>query len=534
MKRKPIARHRLLHLFRHALSPLTLTLLLLLVFPPATGRAEPAGEKSPAAAVVWFSGEGMFDAGMNLSRAVEDWVESLGYAGLNGPAVSGLSWTRLLLSAVLMLLVALVAWFVLHLILRRAGRINSAEKQSALALLLTAARKPVALFLWIYGGYFALVPLIATRTPRPDAMRPFGGVIAAAGSLAFFWLLFRLITAMEKRLGQWAQESRSLLAALVPFIGNSLRVLIPLLATFLLVPLLDLPPATDHFVKTALGMSLIGSIGYILIAFISALERAILRGQSLQAADNLSARKIYTQVSVLKRIAATIIAVITVGCMLMLFEPVRQLGTSILASAGIAGIIIGLAAQKTLGNLIAGIQIALTQPMRIDDVVVVEGEWGRIEEITLTYVVVQIWDLRRLVVPITYFTEKPFQNWTRKSSRVLGAVMLYVDYTVPVETIRAELRRIVERSSLWDRQVCALQVTGTSERTIELRALVSAEDAPKTFDLRCEIREKLVAFLRDHHPESLPKFRAQLDGGRPALGDLGDLRESAEAWKAGN
>jgi small-conductance mechanosensitive channel len=194
----------------------------------------------------------------------------------------------------------------------------------------------------------------------------------------------------------------------------------------------------------------------------------------------------------------------------MTFEKVRQLGATLLASAGIVGIIVGIAAQKSIATLFAGIQLAITQPMRIDDVVIVENEWGRIEEITLTYVVVRIWDLRRLIVPITYFLEKPFQNWTRISADILGTVFLYVDYTVPVEAVRTELRRILESSPLWDGQVCVLQVTNATERTVELRALMSAADSSSGWGLRCEVREKLIEFIRQNYPEGLPKVRAEL------------------------
>ncbi|MDH3556239.1 MAG: mechanosensitive ion channel family protein, partial [Deltaproteobacteria bacterium] len=178
--------------------------------------------------------------------------------------------------------------------------------------------------------------------------------------------------------------------------------------------------------------------------------------------------------------------------------------------AGIVGIIVGLAAQKSISTLFAGIQMAITQPIRIDDVVIVENEWGRIEEITLTYVVVRIWDLRRLIVPITYFLEKPFQNWTRISAEILGTVFLYVDYTVPVEAVRTELRRILENSPLWDGQICLLQVTNATERTTELRAIISATDASNAWELRCEVREKLIGFIRQNYPDGLPKVRAEL------------------------
>jgi small-conductance mechanosensitive channel len=233
----------------------------------------------------------------------------------------------------------------------------------------------------------------------------------------------------------------------------------------------------------------------------------VLQQYRLDVADNLEARKIHTQVRVLKRAAVVIVGIVTLASVLMIFEPVRQLGTSILASAGIAGIIVGLAAQRSIATLLAGFQIAITQPIRIDDVVIVEGEWGQVEDITLTYVVVRIWDLRRLVVPITYFIERPFQNWTRRSSDILGSVFLQVDYTVPVQEIREELDRILKASSRWDGKVNVLQVTEVRERTLELRALASAKDASLAWDLRCEVREKLIDFIRERHPGCLPQVR---------------------------
>jgi small-conductance mechanosensitive channel len=193
--------------------------------------------------------------------------------------------------------------------------------------------------------------------------------------------------------------------------------------------------------------------------------------------------------------------------MLMVFDSVRHFGTALIASAGLAGIIVGFAAQKSIATLLAGFQIAFTQPIRIDDVVIVESEWGQIEEITLTYVVVRLWDLRRLVLPITYFIEKPFQNWTRTSSDLIGSVFLYVDYHVPLAPLRQELQRILDQHPLWDRKVVVLQVTDTKQHTVELRALVSAKDAGTAWDLRCDVREQLITYLQREHPESLPRLR---------------------------
>lgn len=259
-----------------------------------------------------------------------------------------------------------------------------------------------------------------------------------------------------------------------------------------------------------LSIVLIGLVSWLLIKSVYVLEDYVVSRFEVDIKDNLQARKIHTQLRVLKRVVLLVVAVIALATMLMTFPKVRQLGATILASAGIIGIIVGMAAQRTIGTFIAGLQIAFTQPIRVDDVVIVENEWGRIEEITLTYVVVKIWDLRRLIVPITYFIEKPFQNWTRVTADILGTVYIYVDYTVPIDAIRDELRRVLQNSELWDHKVCVLQVTNTSERTVELRALMSAVDASTAWALRCEVREKLVDFIKNSYPQALPKLRAEL------------------------
>jgi small-conductance mechanosensitive channel len=272
-------------------------------------------------------------------------------------------------------------------------------------------------------------------------------------------------------------------------------------------PALAVSPDLQIVFSNGVSLVVIGGVAFVLVELLDAAETAVLRQYPLQVADNLEARRIQTQVVVLKKVALVVIGIFTLASALMVFEPVRQLGTSILASAGIAGIIVGLAAQRSIATLLAGLQIAITQPIRLDDVVIVEGEWGRVEDITLTYVMVRIWDLRRLVVPITYFIEQPFQNWTHRSADVLGTVFLHVDYTVPVDAVRDELGRILQASPHWDGKVNVLQVTEARERTLELRALASAADASRAWDLRCEVREKLVAFLRERYPETLPRVR---------------------------
>ena len=268
----------------------------------------------------------------------------------------------------------------------------------------------------------------------------------------------------------------------------------------------QVPEVAEH----AIALLLIALVAWFLIRMTYVLEDYILSRFDVGAKDNLKARKIHTQFRVLKRIAIVIVGILAFGTMLMTFDRVRQLGTTVLASAGVLGIVVGMAAQRTIATFIAGLQIAITQPIRVDDVVIVENEWGRIEEITLTYVVVRIWDLRRLIVPITYFIESPFQNWTRTSADILGTVFLYADYTIPIDAIRKELHNILKKSDHWDRKVCVLQVTNASDRTMELRALMSAADASAAWTLRCEVREKLIEFIKREYPQALPKVRAEL------------------------
>jgi len=283
---------------------------------------------------------------------------------------------------------------------------------------------------------------------------------------------------------------------------------VPLLGIILLLPVLKLPENLTWVTQKSFGILFIVALSFLIVHGINAMQAALLSQQRLGVPDNISARRIYTQVSVIRKIIITAVIIIAAGSVLMLFDPVRQFGTSILASAGIAGIVIGFAAQRTLGNVLAGIQIALTQPLLIDDIVVVEGEFGQIEEITLTYVTVRTWDLRRMILPITYFIEKPFQNWSRVSTDLLGAIVLYLDYQAPIGELRKELKRLVENNPKWDRKVCGLQVTDTKQSSIEVRALVSSTDPGKLSDLRCEVREGLIEFLCRNYPESLPRQRS--------------------------
>lgn len=277
-------------------------------------------------------------------------------------------------------------------------------------------------------------------------------------------------------------------------------------------PLRDLLGMDDYawYFRKASTLLFIFSVTWLLIRALRVIKRFVVAKYDVAASDNLKARKVFTQFTILERIMIFILVVLALGVALMSFESIREIGVSVFASAGVAGIIIGLSAQKMIGTILAGIQIAITQPIRLDDVVIVEGEWGRIEEITLTYVTVKIWDKRRLIVPTTYFIEKPFQNWTKTSADLLGTVFLYTDYTVSVDALREELKRIVQNSDLWDEEIAIIQVTDTKANYVELRALVSARDASTAWDLRVLVREKLVAFLQATYPESIARNRVLL------------------------
>jgi small-conductance mechanosensitive channel len=453
----------------------------------------------------------IYRAGAAYSRWLDQVAKSSDYVFLQRPVFDRVTWMRLLASAGALTFLALVTGWFLRMVRRRAGEIQSNRPQSWLALSASAIRKPVALFLWMCVGGFALMPIVTGIASRPTRVFWAGvltAILYAGWIIALLWLVFRGIRAVEKRMRLWAERTDSLLGkVIVPVLGHTLRLAVPLLGIILLLPLLKLPENWTWVTQKGFGILLIIALSVLIVRGVNAVQLALLSRNKMDAPDNLAARRIYTQVSVIRKIIVTAVVIIATGSILMLFDPVRQFGTSILASAGIAGVVLGFAAQKTLGNVLAGIQIALTQPLLIDDIVVVEGEFGQIEEITLTYVTVRTWDLRRLVLPITYFIEKPFQNWSRVSTELLGTVILYLDYQVPLGELRKELKRLLENNPKWDRKVCGLQVTDTKQSTIEVRVLVSGTDPGKTFNLRCEVREGLIEFLRRKYPESLPRVR---------------------------
>jgi small-conductance mechanosensitive channel len=327
---------------------------------------------------------------------------------------------------------------------------------------------------------------------------------AAIAALVLVEVIHRVVTRLGRRsllLADLARQARR------PF-----RVVVVLFAVEQAVR-----SAAGHFPVRAgvlhlLVILVIAAGAWLVAALLLVFEDVALARWRTDVPDNMKARRLHTQVVVLRRVTAATVAVLAFGVTLMTFPEVRALGASVLASAGLISVVAAFAAQTMLGNLIAGLQLAFSEAIRLDDVVVVEGEWGRIEELTLSYVVVQIWDDRRLILPTSYFTTKPFQNWTRKGSAVLGTAELDVDWSAPVEPLRAELRRVCEGSELWDGRVSVLQVTDAVGGQIRLRALVSAANAGALWDLRCLVRERLVGWLWEHQRASLPRWRADLAG----------------------
>ncbi|MBC7389897.1 MAG: mechanosensitive ion channel [Opitutaceae bacterium] len=275
------------------------------------------------------------------------------------------------------------------------------------------------------------------------------------------------------------------------------------------IGILKLPSKPDIIVDKVLHLVLIYAVTHFLIKSMSFLKLLLYHKFDIDQVHNLQERKARTQIDFLYKTGSVLLILISFAIAMMSFTKVRELGTSILASAGLAGIIIGLAAQKSISNLLAGIQIALTQPIRLDDAVIVEDQFGKIEEISLTYVVIKIWNEKRMIIPISYFIEKPFQNLTRTSAQMLDTVTLYADHSLPIDNIRIELKRILENegSSLWDKRVSAVQLTDCSNSSIEVRILISADNSGAAFDLRCLIREKLIEYIRNNHPDCLPKYR---------------------------
>jgi small-conductance mechanosensitive channel len=329
----------------------------------------------------------------------------------------------------------------------------------------------------------------------------------AAVAIALVLVAHAILFAVLRRLARFSV----LLSVLVEHARRPAAFVLPLVVVQFVLEAAPGDLRLMHATRNAASLLLIAGITWLGMRIIGAVAETVIRRHPSNVSDNVEARRVQTQTRVLARILMGLVLLIGIGSALMMFPSVRQVGTSLLASAGVAGLVAGIAARPVLGNLIAGLQIALTQPIRLDDVVVVDGEWGRIEDITSAYVVVKLWDERRLVVPLQWFIQNPFQNWTRREAQIIGTVLLWTDYTVPLAALRKELERTVAEAREWDRRVCVLQVVETSEHSVQLRALVSSADSSANWDLRCRVREALVDYLQREHPQALPRTRATIE-----------------------
>lgn len=302
------------------------------------------------------------------------------------------------------------------------------------------------------------------------------------------------------------------LQAVVGRLDGALHWLLPFVALQLVWQAVPDTLAGIDGVRHFNGVLLIAAFTATAIAAVRGVTAAVVLRHPQDVEDNLHARRIITQTRVLSRIAIALVLFAGLAFILMTFPKARQFGASLLASAGLSALVLGIAARSVFSNLLAGLQIALSQPIRIDDVLIVENEWGRVEEITGTYVVLKIWDERRLIIPLQWFIERPFQNWTRSSSQIIGSVFYWVDYTTDLESLRTEATRLAQSSKDYDGRVCVLQVVDTSERAMQLRLIVSSPSAGQNWDLRCLLREGLIAFIRRTQPQALPRTRAELQG----------------------
>ncbi len=345
----------------------------------------------------------------------------------------------------------------------------------------------IANFLHHHGWFFAIFL--------------FCGVIVFANIVHY--VLFRVLRRKEA-------ENRAMGWGVQRYLSHPARAIFFITCLLVVLPTIpDLPAGLESALRQGFIMAIVASLGWFVIGCIYVFQAAMLRRYDLKAENNVQARRVHTQFQLFRRMLIAFVVVVDIGALLWTFNDPRiwHYGSGLLASAGIASLIIATAAKSTASNFFAGLQIAITEPIRIDDVVVIQGEWGRIEEINSAYVIVKIWDLRRLVVPLSYFIENSFQNWTRHSSDIMGTAFIYVDYSIPVEDLRKQLEAIVHPSPLWDNQVCGLQVTNLTDRSMELRCLMSSRNSSENFDLRCLVREKMTAWIQQNYPDAFPLTR---------------------------
>lgn len=408
----------------------------------------------------------------------------------------------------------------------RVDRLSLVTNQGARPAILRAALTRLQFWVWLCGlytlftWYFEPVLLPYLRGSWFVTAR-WTDVLMAFTVLALSSFFGRALYVSNRRLRSLASSDASHwenVAAV--FCADVLQVGLPFLVAFMVLPRLGLPVTMLKSYQEVTHVLIVLATGYVVCRQVNLAADKIILAHRVRGGVDLRSRALYTEVSALRKVILGVLAFLTVTTAMLFSAPLRQMGTSLLASAGLFSVVVGVAAQRSLGQLLAGFQLALTQPILLDDVVVINGEFGRIEEITLAYVVVNLWDQRRMVVPISYFLEKPFENWTRRSAELLGTIFLYFDYHLPLEEVRTEFTRILTAHPLWDKRVDKLQLTDAREGSIQLRALVSAADPDALWTLRCDVREALVRFVRERYPSCLVRMRVTMDGpSSPAVPD---------------
>ncbi|MBS0358543.1 MAG: mechanosensitive ion channel family protein [Proteobacteria bacterium] len=379
-----------------------------------------------------------------------------------------------------------------------------------LKILGKAAKWPLMIFIFglIIAGSISLSSIKYVGEIYHYVFLMTSGYILAAFLLASIcWFIFRFLNLTIAHLRFKAEGSKSIMTTILSVIRNGLTTLIFLLVLKLILPVSNLPPDYLFFANKALVISLIILIAWLSLKSVLVYENIVIEKYQKISDENMQARSTYTRARLLKQLSTYLILILTLGACLLVFDDARKIGISIMTSVGFITVILGFAARGTLSTLFTGLQITLTQPFKIGDSLVIDNELGTVEEISLTTIVVRLWDLRRLIIPVNYLLNKPIQNWTHESQELLGTIFLYVDYMVPIEKLRAELEKILKNSTLWDQRIGRLDVTECKENALQLRVLLSSTGVTELWDLRCEVREKLVTYLSEHFPEYLPKVR---------------------------
>ena len=414
----------------------------------------------------------------------------------------------------------------------RVDRLSMVNDRGTKAAVIRALLTRFDLWIWGCGLYtlFAwhfnrLVSSVLGKDWAPPARQ--AEILQIITLLALSSLAGRLIYVTNRRLRALAAGDSSHWESVVAVLGaDALQVGIPLVAMIFTLGRIGLPPSITANSRDIINTLVILGTGYLACRQVNLAADKIIQSHRVRGGVDVRSRALYTEVSALRKAILFVLAFLTVATAMIFCEPLRHLGTSLLASAGLITVLAGVVVQRSLGSLFAGFQLALTQPILLDDLVVVEGEVGKVEEITLAYVVIHLWDQRRLVVPITHFLEKPFENWTRRSPELLGTVFLYFDYHLPVNELREEFLRYVEAHPAWDGRTKSMVIADAKETSIQIRALVSASDPEKLWTLRCDVREAMISYIQEKHPAHLVKTRVTMQTLAPE--SVTSVRDSIE------